>query len=105
MVSHYGTLFRKTLHMLRLAAKEGLRDKKREIGVFHTLLFETAVKLRLNSFPDGIAIGFDDHTSAYGALLSEVGFDHQLIVPLRVILAARSQFLIICHCIESIGHF
>ena len=90
MVGHNGALFGKALYVLRFAAKERLRDEEREIGVFDTFLFEPTVELRLNLFPDRIAVGLDDHTAADRTLLRQVGLNDQFVIPLRVILASRS---------------
>ena len=90
MVGHHGALFGKALYVLRFAAKERLRDEEREIGVFDTFLFEPTVELRLNLFPDRIAVGLDDHTAADRTLLRQVGLHDQFVIPLRVILASRS---------------
>ena len=90
MVGHNGALFGKALYVLRFAAKERLRDEEREIGVFDTFLFEPTVELRLNRFPNRIAVGLDDHTSADRTLLRQVGLNDQFVIPLRIILASRS---------------
>ena len=87
-MGHYGALLGKALDVLGLAAQERLRNKQGEIGVLCTCFLEHLVQLLLHLFPDGIAIGLDDHTSANCRLLGEVGFNHKIVIPLTVIISA-----------------
>ncbi len=81
--------------MLGLTGKEGFGDEEREVGVDVAGGFEHSVELVLHLFPDGIAIGFDDHAAADGALLGKVGADDELIVPFGIVFAAFGK--IFCH--------
>ena len=85
---HYGSLLGKSLYVFGLAAHERLRNQQGEVGVLYVLGLEHLVQLLLHLLPDGIAVGFDDHTSAYGTLLGQVGFHHQVVIPLTVIISS-----------------
>ena len=95
VVGHHGALLGETLDMLGLAAEEALGDEEGEIGVLVAGLFEHLVELVLHLLPDGIAIGFDDHASADGALLGEVGTHDEFVIPFGVVLA--TFWKIFCH--------
>ena len=83
-------LLGKTLDVVGLTAEKRLGNQQGEIGVLHTSCLEHIIEPALHLFPDGIAIGLDDHTSAHCRLLGEVGFHHQFIIPLRVIIGSLS---------------
>ena len=95
VVGHHGALLGKALHMLGLAAEETFGDEEGEVGVLVAGGLEHAVQLGLHLLPDGVAVGFDDHASADGALFGQVGAHHQLVVPFGVVFAAFLK--IFCH--------
>ena len=99
MVRHHGALLGEALHVLGLAAEERFGDEQREIGVHMTRLLEHPVELMLHLFPDGVAIGFDDHAAAHGGLLGQIGLYHQIVVPLRIIVFPVRDLLVrnLCH--------
>ena len=66
IVSYYGALFGETFYVLSLAAEERFRDEQWEISVLCTSLLEHKVELMLHFLPNSVAVGLDDHTSAYG---------------------------------------
>ena len=98
IVGHHSTLLGKALNMFSLSAEEALGNEQREVGVDVARLLEHFVKLALHLLPDGVTVRLDDHTAAHSRLLSQVSLNHQLIIPLRVILATFSQiFQFYCH--------
>ncbi len=63
-----------------------------------TGFLEHAVELLLHFFPDSIAVRLDYHTSAHCRLLGKVGFDDQVVIPLRVIVGPLGEvFEFYCH--------
>ena len=92
VVCHHGAFFCKTLYMLGLAREERLRDKEGEIGVLRTRLLEHGVELVLHFLPYSIAVGLDDHASADGRLLGEVGLDDEVVIPLTVVVSTLCEF-------------
>jgi hypothetical protein len=48
---------------------------------------DSGVERRLYFLPKGITIGPDDHTPLYGRIISQLGFDDDIGVPARKILA------------------
>ena len=92
------TFFGKPFDMLGFAAEERFWNEKREVGVLYTCFLEHTVKFVLHFFPNCITVGLDNHTASNRRLLCEIGFDHELIVPLRVVFAAFGQILkFFCH--------
>jgi len=49
-----------------LAAEEGFGDEQGEVSVLVARLLEFVVQDALHAFPDGVAVGFDDHATADG---------------------------------------
>jgi len=85
VVGHDGALFGKAIDMFGFFAEEGFGDQKGEVGVDVSGGFEHAVEGLLHVFPDGVAVGFDHHATADDAVVSEVGFFDDIVVPLGVI--------------------
>jgi hypothetical protein len=52
----------------------------------------------LHLFPDGITMWLDDHTTSHITVLGEVGLEHEIVVPFRVVLATFGEE--IGHCPE-----
>ena len=89
--------------MVRLLGEERFRDKQREVGIHVARIFEHFVEGIVHFFPDGVAIGFDNHTSADGGVFGQPGFDNQVIVPFAVIVLARGEvFELFSHEFTSI---
>ena len=98
VVRHHGALLGKALDMVRLLREEGLGDEQREIGVLMPRILEHLVQRVVHLLPNGIAVGFDDHTSAYGRVFGQPGLHDQVVVPLRVVLVRlREVFEFLCH--------
>ena len=72
--------------MLGLAAKEGFRDEKREIGVLDAGFFEHPIQNTLHFFPNRITVGLDYHATPHGRLLGQIGLHNEVVVPLGVIV-------------------
>ena len=102
IVGYHGTLFGKALHMLCLFREEALGDKQGEVCVLYSGLLEHIVKYTLHLFPDCIAVRLDHHTAAYVRLFSQVGFNHQFVIPFAVVLTPfGEEFQFFCHYILS----
>ena len=98
VVGNHSSLFCKALHMLGFARKKRFGNKQREIGVLCAGFFEHLVELVLHLFPDGIAIGLDNHATTHGRLLCEVGLHDQVVIPLTVVVGTLGQvFQFFCH--------
>ena len=65
--------------------QKALWESAAETGIHMSCLFETLVQNTLHLFPDGPAIGFDDHASPHRRVLCQPALQHQVIVPLAVI--------------------
>ena len=93
IVGHHGALLGEACHVLSLTREETLGDEHREICVLYTCLLKHLVELLLHLLPDGVAVWFDDHTTAYWRQFSEVGFHYQVVIPLAVVLGTLGQIL------------
>ena len=102
-MGHHRAFLRKTFHVLGFAREERFWNQQWEIGVLNAGLLEHAVQDVLHLFPNRIAVRLDHHAAAHVRLLCQVGFHHQLIIPLRIIHAAfRQLFQFFCHCVVFI---
>ena len=91
VMSDNGTLLGESLYVLGLTGKEALRDEQREISILDTQTLEVGIENRLHLLPYRIAIRLNNHTSAHRSCLRQVGFHHQVVVPLRVVLSSLSK--------------
>ena len=91
VVSHHGAFFGEAFDVLCLTGKEAHGDEQREIGVLYARCLEHLVELGLHLLPDSIAVRLDNHTAAHRSNLCQVGFHHQVVVPLTVIVSALGQ--------------
>ncbi len=80
-----GDFGREPFDVLRLFCHEAHGNKQREIGVFVSVILKTFVEFLLNIFPDRISVRADDHRPLYGAVIDELGFQHDVGIPLRKI--------------------
>ena len=63
-------------------------------------LLKHTIQNIMHLLPDGIAIGFDDHTASHCRVLGKASLNNQIVVPLRVVLVALGQiFQFNCHYI------
>src|SRR4026207_405713 len=88
-----GALGREALDVLLLALEQALRDEEREVGVDVAGLLDAPVHVALHVLPDAVAVGLDDHAALDRAVVGEVGLEHDVQVPLRVILGLRGDLL------------
>jgi len=95
-MGNHRTLFGKTVYMAGFLAEKRFGNKKRKIGIAVTCLLELFVENCLHLFPNGISIGFYNHTAPYGRILGEPCFNYNIVVPLRVVDLAFGDIL---------GHF
>ncbi len=71
IMGHYGALFGKAFHMFGFT---------------------------LHFFPDGVAVGLDDHASSHRRLFGKVGFYNEVVVPLRIVVGSLGEvFEFCCH--------
>ena len=98
VVRHHGALLGKALDVVGLFREERFGDEQREIGVLMPRILKHLVQRVVHLLPDGIAIGFDDHTTAYGRILGQPRLHDQIVVPLRVVLVRLGEVLeFLCH--------
>ena len=101
VMRHHGALLGKSLDVVGLLREEGFGDEKREIGVLVSRILEHLVQRGLHLLPDGVAVGFDDHTSADGGVLRKSRLHDQVVIPLRVVLVGLREVLqFLCHIVS-----
>ncbi len=85
-------LGRKAFHMLGFLLQKTLRDQQRKINILMAGGFEAIVQLALQHFPDGVAVGLDDHAAFddFGRL-GHVAMKHDVLIPGSEVLAALSD--------------
>ena len=85
-------LGREAFHVLGFLLQKALRDQQREIDVLMAGGLEAIVELALQDFPDGIAVGLDDHAAFddFGRL-GHVALEDDVLVPGSEVLAAGSD--------------
>ena len=66
VMRHDGAFLGEAFHMIGLAAEEGFGDEQGEVSVLVARLLELVVQDALHAFPDGVAVGLDDHAAADG---------------------------------------
>src|SRR5262244_1650839 len=81
--------------MLRFLAEETDRDEDGKIRVDMAGGLEALVEFALHLFPDGVAVGADDHAAAHGAVVGELGFADDVEVPASVVFGARGDFAVV----------
>ncbi len=97
-MGHYGALFGKAFHMFGFTTKKRLWYQQREVGVLYAGFLEHPVEFTLHFFPDGIAVGLDDHASSHRRLFGKVGFYNEVVVPLRIVVGSLGEvFEFCCH--------
>jgi hypothetical protein len=97
-MSHHSAFLGEAFYVLSFARKETLGDEQGEIGILRTRLLEHCIKLVLHFLPDGIAVRLDDHATAHGRLLGQVGFHDKVIIPLAVVVSPLCEiFKFFCH--------
>ena len=75
--------------MFGFAREEGLGDEEGEVGVDVAGVFEAAIEVALDAFPDGEAFGADDHAGAMANLGNQMVASGRLSTALRVHSRAR----------------
>ena len=88
-----GDLGGEALHMVLFLLKEGFGDEHGHIYVFMPGGFEHPVENMLNVFPDGIAVGAEDHAAAHAGIVDQIGFFDDIGVPLGEVLVHRGDGL------------
>lgn len=83
-----GALHGEAFDVLGFLGEEGLGNEEGEVGVDVAGVFEAAVEVALDAFPDGEAIGLDDHATADGGVVGELGGFDDVEVPLGVVCGA-----------------
>jgi len=90
-VGDYGAFLGKALDVGGFLFQKAHRDEEREVGVDVAGVLEALVEGALHVFPERVAPGLDDHATADGAVLGEVGGLDDLLVPLRIIIHAGGR--------------
>ncbi len=91
-----GQLRRKALDVLGLLLQEAHRDEEREVRVDVAGVLEAPVERGLDVFPEGVAVGPDDHAALDRRIVGQLGLLHDIGIPARVIFAARGHAFF-CH--------
>ena len=84
-MGHDGAFHGEAFDVLRFLGQETQRNQQWEIGVDVAGLFESAVEIALDGFPDGVAFGADDHASFDRSVIRELGGFDDVEVPLGII--------------------
>ncbi|OQB54976.1 MAG: hypothetical protein BWX98_02177 [Candidatus Aminicenantes bacterium ADurb.Bin147] len=79
--------------VLGFLLEEALRDEQREIGVDVTGGFDPEIQGFLDVFPNGVAVGSDDHHPFHRGIIGQLGFLDDFGVPAGKILALRGDLL------------
>ena len=66
VMRHDGAFLGEAFDMVGLAAEKGFGDEQGEVSVLVARLLELVVQDALHAFPDGVAVGLDDHAAADG---------------------------------------
>ena len=102
---HQGKLWRKALHMLRLLLHEALRDQQREVNVLMARGLKAIVQLALDDFPNGVAVGLDDHAPLDDfSRLGHVPLQDDILIPGREVFGAGRDWRF-CHFSFSLIEF
>src|SRR5580698_1799430 len=91
-MSHNGAFLGKSLHMSGFLAEETLWNEQGEIGVHVAGILEHLIKLVAHFLPQAKSIGLDHHAAFYVRMVRQTALDHQVIVPLRIILLTARNF-------------
>ena len=70
IVGYHGAFLGESFSIFFFFFEQAFGHKQREIGIHVTCFFEHVIELSLHFFPNGIAIGFDDHTTFNGTVFS-----------------------------------
>ena len=65
IVRYHRALFGKPFHVVGLAREKRFWYKERKISILMTRVFEHLIQSRLHFFPNGVAVGLDDHAAAH----------------------------------------
>ena len=85
IMSNYSAFLCKAFNVVGFAAEERFRNQEWEISVNVASGLKHIVELTLHFLPDSVTIRFDDHTPTHGRLLGQIGFNHEFVVPLRIV--------------------
>ena len=85
-VGNDGEFGREALDVRCLAPEVRLRNQQREIGIVVPGVFDPAIQLSLEKFPDAVAIRSDDHRALDRTPVDQLRLGDKLVVPSRKIL-------------------
>ena len=86
--------------MLCLLCKKAHGYKQRKICVLVSRGFKALIKLRLDIFPNGVAVGANDHSALDGAVIDKPCLFNHVGIPLRKVrFYVRNLFykIFLCH--------
>jgi len=103
VMGNNGTFFGKAFYMICFFTQKRLGNKQGEIGILMPGILEHLVQSRLHFLPNGIAIGLNYHTATHGRILSKIGLNYNVIIPLRKVVFSSGKisghnFLAWCLC-------
>ena len=100
-VGNPGDLGRETLNVVFFFIEQAFRNKHRHADIFMSERLKLPVELFLNIFPNGIAVGADDHTAFYAGVFDKLCLFHNVGIPFCEIFLHRgdffNHFFLLCH--------
>jgi hypothetical protein len=86
-----GELRAEPLDVLGFAPEVGLGYEQRKVRVLRAARLDPEVELGLHAFPEAVPVRPDDHRSAHGTVLGQLGLAQHVLVPTREVVALRGQ--------------
>ena len=97
----HGALGGKALHVVLFLLQQAFGDEHGHVHVLHAQLFKAPVQVRLHVFPQGIAVGLDDHAALHAGIVHQLGLFHHVGVPLGEVFLHGGDVLhhlfLLCH--------
>ena len=90
----HGELGREARDVRLLLLDEAARNQQRKSRVDVAGGLEAAIERLLDVFPERPAVGPHDHAAAHRSVVSQLGAQNELVVPLGEVFGARRQLLI-----------
>ncbi len=90
-VGHDGELRAEALDVLRLTLDKALGDQQGEVGVLNAHRLDAVVELALDQLPDRVGPRANDHRSAHGPVVGQLGLGNEILIPAGEVLGLRGQ--------------
>ena len=79
--------------MILLLLEQALRNKHWKVYILYAGCLETLIEILLDQFPDRVACRFENHTSLYACVITQLCFTDNVRIPLCKILIHRCNML------------